>query len=63
MKKNKDIFDDYDYALIDYPPTIQELTIIFLLISDLIVVPTNDGLNSVKGIIDFQNTLKYFEKK
>ncbi|WP_158613945.1 ParA family protein [Spiroplasma endosymbiont of Megaselia nigra] len=62
-EKNKDIFDSYDYVLIDYPPTIQELAISFLLISDLIVVPTNDGLNSIKGIIDLKNTLNHFAKK
>ncbi|WJG71454.1 chromosome partitioning protein (plasmid) [Spiroplasma ixodetis Y32] len=60
---NKEIFDSYDYVLIDYPPTIQELAISFLLMSDLIIVPTNDGINSIKGIIDLKNTLNYFSEK
>lgn len=62
-EKNKEVLNNYDYILIDYPPTIQELAISFLLMSDLIIVPTNDGINSIKGIIDLKNTLAYFAKK
>ncbi|GAA6238911.1 MAG: ParA family protein [Spiroplasma phoeniceum] len=57
--KNQETFDSYDYVLIDYPPTIQELALNFLLISDLIVIPINSGSGSYKGIIDLQNTLNY----
>ncbi|PWF94173.1 CobQ/CobB/MinD/ParA nucleotide binding domain protein [Spiroplasma poulsonii] len=58
-QKNQETFDSYDYLLIDYPPTIQELALNFLLISDLIVVPINSGSGSYKGIVDLQNTLNY----
>jgi len=58
-KINKDIFDGYDYVLIDYPPTVDELSLNFLLISDLILIPINSGLGSYKGIVDLKNTLNY----
>jgi len=54
-----DIFLKYDYVLIDYPPTIQELALNFLIISDLIMIPINNGIGSFKGIIDLKNTLNY----
>ncbi|WP_210371041.1 ParA family protein, partial [Borreliella garinii] len=51
-KNNQKIFDSYDYVLIDYPPTIQELALNFLILSDLIVIPINSGSGSFKGLID-----------
>ncbi len=58
-KINKNIFDNYDYVLIDYPPTVDELSLNYLLISDLILIPINSGIGSYKGIVDLQNTLNY----
>ncbi|WP_308150274.1 ParA family protein [Spiroplasma sp. AdecLV25b] len=58
-KINKEIFDSYDYVLIDYPPTVDELSLNYLLISDLILIPINSGIGSYKGIVDLQNTLNY----
>ncbi|RUO85803.1 hypothetical protein D9R21_06675 [Spiroplasma endosymbiont of Megaselia nigra] len=58
-KINKDTLDSYDYVLIDYPPTVDELSLNYLLISDLILIPINSGLGSYKGIVDLQNTLNY----
>ncbi|WP_374697147.1 AAA family ATPase [Spiroplasma endosymbiont of Polydrusus formosus] len=48
------MFDSYDYVLIDYPPTINELNLSFLVISDLIVVPINNGFNIFKGVLRFK---------
>ncbi|WP_210378588.1 ParA family protein, partial [Borreliella garinii] len=45
------------YVLIDYPPTIQELALNFLILSDLIVIPINSGSGSFKGLIDLKNTI------
>ncbi|WJG71452.1 chromosome partitioning protein (plasmid) [Spiroplasma ixodetis Y32] len=56
-KNNQKIFDSYDYVLIDYPPTIQELALNFLILSDLIVIPINSGSGSFKGLIDLKNTI------
>lgn len=53
----KNIFDDYDYVLIDYPPTMQELALNFLIISDLIIMPINNGLGAFKGILDLNNII------
>ncbi|WP_416375552.1 ParA family protein [Spiroplasma citri] len=56
---NEDTFNSYDYVLIDYPPTIQELAINFLIISDFVIIPINAGNGSYKGLIDLKNTLNY----
>ncbi|WP_353307351.1 ParA family protein [Spiroplasma ixodetis] len=53
------MFDNYDYVLIDYPPTVDELSLNYLLISDLILIPINSVIGSYKGIVDLQNTLNY----
>ncbi|WP_342253461.1 ParA family protein [Spiroplasma endosymbiont of Zeiraphera isertana] len=59
-QNNQEIFENYDYVLIDYPPTINELSVSFLMLSDVIIVPINEGLNSIKGLMDLQNTLNHF---
>nr|CAI94243.1 SOJ-like transmembrane protein [Spiroplasma citri] len=56
-KLNEDTLNSYDYVLIDYPPTIQELAISFLLISDLIVSPVSSGNAGCKGLLDLRNLL------
>ncbi|ALA98597.1 hypothetical protein SKUN_001746 (plasmid) [Spiroplasma kunkelii CR2-3x] len=35
----------------------------FLLISDLILIPINEGLEAFKGILDLTNTLKFICEK
>lgn len=57
-KKNIEIFDSYDYVLIDYPPTTDDLSLNWLIFSDLIVVPTNCDSTSFKGILDLNNSLE-----
>lgn len=56
-QNNKNTLDYYDYILIDYPPTVQELALSFLMLSDLIIAPINAGSGSYKGIKDLQQTL------
>ncbi|MBP1525595.1 MAG: AAA family ATPase [Spiroplasma ixodetis] len=60
---NKNLFDSYDYILIDYPPTVDDFSIDWLLISDLILIPINEGVSSFKGILDLINNLKYTANK
>ncbi|WP_158613907.1 ParA family protein [Spiroplasma endosymbiont of Megaselia nigra] len=59
---NEEIFDSYDYVLIDYPPTIQELGLSFLMLSDLIIVPLTDDGGCYKGVLDLKNTLNHISK-
>ncbi|WP_186823500.1 ParA family protein [Spiroplasma phoeniceum] len=61
--KNKNVFNSYDYVLIDYPPTINDFAINWLIMSDLILIPINDGIGSYKGILDLENTLTFICKK
>ncbi|RUO86073.1 P-loop NTPase family protein [Spiroplasma endosymbiont of Megaselia nigra] len=49
--------------LIDYPPTVYELSLNWLIISDLIIIPFNEGLGVFKEILDLINTLKYICEK
>ncbi|AXF97297.1 ParA family protein [Spiroplasma phoeniceum] len=56
-KINKDTLDGYDYVLIDYPPTTDDLSLNWLIFSDLIVIPTNCDSTSFKGILDLNNNL------
>lgn len=53
----KNVFNNYDYVLIDYPPTMQELALNFLIVSNLIIMPINNGLGAFKGIIDLNNII------
>jgi len=45
--------------LIDCPPTLDELSLNSLLISDLIWSPINSRLGTYKGIVDLQSTVSY----
>ncbi|RUO86604.1 ParA family protein [Spiroplasma endosymbiont of Megaselia nigra] len=56
-QSNQEIFDSYDYVLIDYPPTINEMSLNWLILSDLILIPTNDAMRSFKGILDLRDNL------
>ncbi|WP_400249320.1 hypothetical protein [Spiroplasma sp. ald] len=39
------------------PPTINEMSLNWLILSDLILIPTNDATRSFKGILDLNNNL------
>ncbi|RUO86101.1 ParA family protein [Spiroplasma endosymbiont of Megaselia nigra] len=56
-QSNQETFDSYDYVLIDYPPTTDDLSLNWLIFSDLIIIPTNNGSGSYKGILDLNNNL------
>ena len=43
--------------MIDCPPTLDELSLNSLLISDLMLIPINSGLGTYNGIVDLQNTI------
>ncbi|QED25609.1 ParA family protein [Spiroplasma citri] len=45
------------------PPTTDDLSLNWLIFSDLIVIPTNNGSGSYKGILDLENTLTFICKK
>ncbi|MBH8623319.1 MULTISPECIES: ParA family protein [Spiroplasma] len=60
--QNDKTFDSYDYVLIDYPPTINELSVSFLMLSDLIIAPLTDDDGCYKGVLDLKNTLNYIAK-
>ncbi|KAF0849762.1 ParA family protein [Spiroplasma poulsonii] len=60
--QNDKTFDSYDYVLIDYPPTINELSVSFLMLSDLIIAPLTDDGGCYKGVLDLKNTLNYIAK-
>lgn len=62
-QKNKNLFNSYDCVLIDYPPTTDDLSLNWLIFSDLIIVPTNIGGGSFKVIIDLNNNLELILKK
>ncbi|KAF0849915.1 MAG: AAA family ATPase [Spiroplasma poulsonii] len=57
--QNDKTFDSYDYVLIDYPPTINELSLSFLMLSDLIIAPLTDDGGCYKGVLDLKNTLDF----
>ncbi|WP_158613846.1 ParA family protein [Spiroplasma endosymbiont of Megaselia nigra] len=59
----KSTFDSYDYVLIDYPPSTDDLSLSWLIFSDLIVVPTNLVVGSYKGILDLNNNLEIIAKE
>lgn len=56
-QSNQILFDSYDYVLIDYPPTTDDLSLNWLIFSDLILIPSNNGSGSYKGILDLNNNL------
>lgn len=41
----------------------QELALNFLIISDLVVIPINNGIGSYKGLLDLKNSLNYICRK
>jgi chromosome partitioning protein len=57
QKAFKDISDDYDFILIDTPPSLGLLTINALTAANKVIVPVQCEYLSMRGLIQLQNTL------
>jgi len=53
----KDIRDDYDYVLIDCPPSLGLLTVNALTASDSVIIPIQCEYFALEGVSDFLGTL------
>ena len=53
---------EYDYIIIDSPPSLGLLTINALTAADAVLIPTSDDRFSVKGINELANTVKRIKK-
>ncbi|MBP9752184.1 MAG: ParA family protein [Proteobacteria bacterium] len=52
------VVDNYDYIIIDCPPTLGVITVNAIYTADLIIIPTNYGRYSLDGIADLFNSIK-----
>lgn len=56
------ILDDYDYIIIDTPPSLGILTINAFTAADTVVIPTTPGIFSASGIQQLYNTIQNTRK-
>lgn len=56
----KDLFNQYDYVIIDTPPTISLLTDVALYVSDWVLIVTQTQQNALDGALTY---LKYLQNK
>jgi len=49
---------DYDYIVLDTPPSLGILTVNALLFADEVIIPTNAGIFATKGIQQLYNTIQ-----
>jgi len=56
------IFDDFEYIIIDTPPSLGVLTINALTASDHLIVPMSPALYSMQGTNDLMNTISQVRK-
>lgn len=56
-RKLKHLKDEYDYCLIDCPPSLGALTVISLTAADYVLIPTQMGHFSLEGIADLLDTI------
>jgi len=52
------VIHDYDYIVVDCPPTLGVITVNAIFTADLIIIPTNYGRYSLDGIADLFNSIK-----
>lgn len=52
------ILNNYDYIVIDCPPTLGVITVNAIFTADIIIIPTNYGRYSLDGIADLFNSIK-----
>lgn len=52
------IVNEYEYIIIDCPPTLGVITVNAIFTADLIIIPTNYGRYSLDGIADLFNSIK-----
>ncbi|RUM56435.1 MAG: ParA family protein [Nautilia sp.] len=58
----KVIKDEYDYIIIDSPPTLGNITMISLSISDSIIIPVQCGFFALEGLSQLLNTIKLLKR-
>ena len=58
----EDIQEEYDYIIIDCPPTLNMLTVNALVASDGVIIPMQCEYFSLEGLADLNNTIKQIAK-
>lgn len=56
------IRDQYDYALIDTPPSLGTLSVNAIVAADYIIIPTDADIDSISGIIQLGDTIRNAHK-
>ena len=57
-----DVKDDYDYILIDCPPSLNSLTLNALIGSDSVIIPLQTEYYAMEGLVNLNNTLNLIKK-
>ena len=57
-----EVVDDYDYIIIDSPPTLGNIMINTLCASDSVIIPVQCEFFSLEGLVQFLKTIKLLKK-